>query len=414
MRLGERLSATLPDGLDTWFFVCMGSEANDLAVRMAQLVTGRSGVAVMGHSYHGNTSVLAPLSLLDYDIADKPDWVEALPPPNVYRGLYRAGDSDLGARYAAHVPEAAGRLRARGRPMAALLMDSIFDANGALVPPQDYMRLAYDEAHRLGALTIADEVQMRFARSGTHMWGFQAYNVRPDIVTMSKPMGNGHPIAAVVTHREITLEFQPRNGYFNTFGGNTVSAVVANATLDVLQGDALQDNALRVGTCLETSLRNMMQRHELVGHIHGRGLFYEGRTRGGPCHPKAGETRRTLGARTNEVAERPPRLVGPVRQHHKDKTPAMPRHSRSECLSRGARTISRGSPICSHHGAADQPGKWPILTQDALLQDLQRHGFILDVFDEHHVEVVENHLAHGDGVDVGDDHAVPLQLLDQC
>ena len=274
LRLGERLSATLPDGLDTWIFVCTGSEANDLAVRIARMVTGRQGVAVTEHSYHGNTSLLTPLSLLEYDIKEKPDWVGAVPPPNVYRGLYRSGEPDLGARYAAHVSEAAELLNATGQGMAALLLDSIFDGNGALVPPQDYLRLAFENARRAGALAIADEVQMGFGRSGTHMWGFQAFGVRPDIVTMGKPMGNGHPIAALVTRREIALEFQRRTGYFNTFGGNTVSTVVANATLDVLQGDGLQDRVLRVGAHLKALLDGLMQRHDLVGHIHGRGLFY--------------------------------------------------------------------------------------------------------------------------------------------
>lgn len=274
LRLGERLSATLPDGLDTWIFVCTGSEANDLAVRIAQMVTGKQGVAVTEHSYHGNTSLLTPLSLLEYNIKDKPDWVGAVPPPNVYRGLYESGQPDLGARYAAHVWEAAEHLNAKGQGMAALLLDSIFDGNGALVPPQDYLRLAFENARRAGALAIADEVQMGFGRSGTHMWGFQAFGVHPDIVTMGKPMGNGHPIAALVTRREIALEFQRRTGYFNTFGGNTVSTVVANATLDVLQGDELQDRALHVGAHLKALLDGLMQRHELVGHIHGRGLFY--------------------------------------------------------------------------------------------------------------------------------------------
>jgi 4-aminobutyrate aminotransferase-like enzyme/Ser/Thr protein kinase RdoA (MazF antagonist) len=274
LRLGERLSATLPEGLDTWFFVCTGSEANDLAVRIARAVTGRHGVVVTEHSYHGNTSLLTPLSLLEYDIKDKPDWVGAVPPPNIYRGPYRSGQPDLGARYAAHVSEVAEQLTANGQGMAALLLDSIFDGNGALVPPQDYLPLAFEHARRAGALVIADEVQMGFGRSGTDMWGFQAFGVQPDIVTMGKPMGNGHPIAALVTRRDIALAFQNRTGYFNTFGGNTVSSVVANATLDVLQGDGLQERALRVGAHLKALLDGLMQRHELVGHVHGRGLFY--------------------------------------------------------------------------------------------------------------------------------------------
>lgn len=274
VRLGERLSKTLPPGLDTFIFVCTGSEANDLAVRMSRLMTGREGVIVTENSYHGNTSTVAPLSLIDYDIVDRPDWVETIAPPNLYRGLYRHGTEKAGEKYAGFVSEAARRLADDGRGAAALLVDSIFDANGALVPPADYLEYAFAAARRAGALTIADEVQMGFGRSGSHMWGFQAFGVEPDIVTMGKPMGNGHPVAAVATRREIAEAVQKRTGYFNTFGGNTVSAVVANACLDVLQGEDLQGNAARSGALLKAGLDELLGRHELVGHVHGRGLFY--------------------------------------------------------------------------------------------------------------------------------------------
>ncbi|WP_186414938.1 MULTISPECIES: aminotransferase class III-fold pyridoxal phosphate-dependent enzyme [unclassified Pannonibacter] len=277
VRLGERLSQTLPPHLDTWIFVCTGSEANDLAVRMARAVTGKEGIAVTENSYHGNTSVSAPLSLIDYDTESRPAWVETVPPPNLYRGLYRGlyrqGDNDAAAKYAAHLDDAADRLAQNGKGLAGLMIDSIFDANGALVPPDGYMQQVYAAARRQGALTIADEVQMGFARSGTHMWGFQAFDVEPDIVTMGKPMGNGHPVAALVTRREIAARLQTAGGYFNTFGGNTVSSVVANACLDVLWGEDLQGNARRSGEILKAGLEEMQARHELIGHIQGRGLF---------------------------------------------------------------------------------------------------------------------------------------------
>jgi 4-aminobutyrate aminotransferase-like enzyme/Ser/Thr protein kinase RdoA (MazF antagonist) len=273
VRLGERLSTTLPPHLDTWIFVCTGSEANDLAVRMARAVTGKEGIVVTENSYHGNTSICAPLSLIDYDASNRPAWVETVPPPNLYRGLYRQGDNDAGSKYAAHVDHAARRLADSGKGVAGLLIDSIFDANGALVPPPDYLPQAYAKVRRHGALTIADEVQMGFARSGTHMWGFQAFDVEPDIVTMGKPMGNGHPIAALVTRREIAAALQTGGGYFNTFGGSTVSAAVGNACLDVLWGEDLQGNAHRSGTVLKAGFDDLTKRHELVGHIQGRGLF---------------------------------------------------------------------------------------------------------------------------------------------
>jgi 4-aminobutyrate aminotransferase-like enzyme/Ser/Thr protein kinase RdoA (MazF antagonist) len=273
VRLGERLSSTLPPRLDTWIFVCTGSEANDLAVRMARAASGKEGIVVTENSYHGNTSVVAPLSLIDYNASERPTWVETLPPPNLYRGLYRQGDNDAGSKYAAHLDEAACRLEQHGRGLAGVMIDSIFDANGALVPPPDYLQKVYASARCHGGLTIADEVQMGFARSGTHMWGFQAFDVEPDIVTMGKPMGNGHPIAAVVTRREIAARLQTNGGYFNTFGGNTVSAVVGNACLDVLFGEDLQGNARRSGEAIKVGLEALQMRHEIVGHIQGRGLF---------------------------------------------------------------------------------------------------------------------------------------------
>jgi 4-aminobutyrate aminotransferase-like enzyme len=200
--------------------------------------------------------------------------VEAVPPPNLYRGLHRHGADNAGEKYAAYVAQAARHLTTAGQGTAALLIDSIFDANGSLVPPADYLPQAFAAANHAGALTIADEVQMGFGRSGTHMWGFRDFGVQPDIVTMGKPMGNGHPIAALATRREIAEAVQRQTGYFNTFGGNTVSAVVANACLDVLHGEDLQGNAARSGEHLKAGLDELRARHELVGHVHGRGLFY--------------------------------------------------------------------------------------------------------------------------------------------
>jgi len=327
LRLGERLSATLPPGLDTWFFVCTGSEANDLAVRLARAVSGKAGIVVTENSYHGNTSVMAPLSLIDYDRAARPDWVETVPPPNLYRGLYREGANDAGQHYAAHVTGAAETLAVRGPGLAGLMIDSIFDANGALVPPPDYLPRAYAAARSAGALVIADEVQMGFARSGSHMWGFQAFDVVPDIVTMGKPMGNGHPIAALVTRRDIAARVQEQTGYFNTFGGNTVSAVVGNACLDVLQGEDLQGNAARSGAQLLADLRVLADRHPAIGHLHGRGLFLgvelvTDRNSRAPAKPAARWVRERMkalgvlvsstGPLGNIIKIRPPLVFGPA------------------------------------------------------------------------------------------------------
>lgn len=274
VRLAERLSKTMPPELDTWVFTCSGSEANDLAVRIARTVTGRQGVLVTENSYHGNTTVTTDLSLIEYDKDARPAWVGLLPPPNVYRGLYQTGEADIGEKYARHVDFARADMIASGQDVAAMLVDSIFDANGALVPPPDYLSDAYRRTRSAGGLCIADEVQMGFGRSGTHMWGFEAFGVVPDIVTMGKPMGNGHPIAAVVMRREIASEFREHIGYFNTFGGNTVSCAAANATLDVLIHDRLMDRAKVVGEALKARLDLLAAKYDCIGYIHGRGLFY--------------------------------------------------------------------------------------------------------------------------------------------
>lgn len=273
IRLGERLSGTLPPELDTWVFTCSGSEANDLAVRIARAVTGRQGVMVTENSYHGNTTVTTDLSLIEYDAAKRPKWVACLPPPNVYRGRYRTGETDLGSKYAIHFETARSELKAAGEDVAAVLIDSIFDAEGVLLPPADYLPRVWHNIKAAGGLFIADEVQMGFGRSGTHMWGFQDFGIVPDIVTMGKPMGNGHPIAAVAMRGDIAREFRKHIGYFNTFGGNPVSCAAANATLDVLLGDRLQERARVVGSELMARLLEMACKHHCVGHVHGRGLF---------------------------------------------------------------------------------------------------------------------------------------------
>lgn len=273
VRLGERLSQTMPPELDTWVFTCSGSEANDLAVRIARALTGREGVLVTENSYHGNTSVTTDLSLIEYDAARRPSWVGTLPPPNVYRGRYQTGEPDLGEKYARHVHSARQQLQAAGQDVAAVLMDAVFDADGVLLPPQDYLQRVSQNIHAAGGLFIADEVQMGFGRSGTHMWGFQSFGIVPDIVTLGKPMGNGHPIAAVAMRRDIAQEFRKHIGYFNTFGGNPVSCAAANAVLDVLFGDQLQERARIVGAELKARMIELARRHACVGHVHGHGLF---------------------------------------------------------------------------------------------------------------------------------------------
>lgn len=269
----ERLGSTFPGNLSVCMFVCTGTEANDLAMRIARIVTGNYGAIVLDNSYHGNSTLITDLSTCEYPVDEQPDYLATVEPPNTYRGPYRDGDNDPGGKYANFMDGAVAKLASKGHKPAAFMCDMAFDSNGALNAPVDYFKKAVAKVHATGGLFIADEVQPGFGRMGDHMWGFEAYDIIPDIVTMGKPMGNGHPMACVVTTPEIAAEFAKKFHYFNTFGGNPVSAAVGMAVLDVLENEGLQANAKKVGHHLHKQLNQMSSNHPLIGKIHGKGLF---------------------------------------------------------------------------------------------------------------------------------------------
>ena len=272
----RRLTATLPEPLSVCFFVCSGSEANELALRLARAHTrGRDVIAVDG-AYHGNTQGLVDVSSYKFDGPGgqgAPAWVQVVPMPDDYRGLYRREDAERGARFAGHVREAIARIEARGGRPSAFLCESLLSCGGQIELPPGYLEAAYRHAREAGAVCIADEVQVGFGRVGTHFWGFQTQGVVPDIVTMGKPIGNGHPLAAVVTTREIAASFANGMEYFNTFGGNPVSCAIGLAVLDVIRDERLQERALRVGARLKEGLALLQNRHPILGDVRGLGLF---------------------------------------------------------------------------------------------------------------------------------------------
>jgi len=268
----ERLTATFPRDLEICLFVCTGTEANELAMRIARSVSGKRGAIVMENSYHGNSTLVTELSTCAYPASRRPDTVVAVEPPNTYRGPFRPHDQP-GERYANLVDAAIDQLDANGAGVAAFLCDSIFDTQGTLEAPRDYFRRVYQKVRAAGGLCIADEVQAGFARTGEHMWGFEHYEVVPDVVTLGKPMGAGHPIGAVVTTRPIAEEFGKSNVYFNTFGGNPVSAAVGMAVLDVFEEEHVQRNVQEVGRHLRSRLQELAQKHSLIGEVRGLGLF---------------------------------------------------------------------------------------------------------------------------------------------
>ena len=269
----RRLAATLPDPLGVCFFVCSGSEANELALRMARTHTGRQGMVVLEGGYHGNTSSLVQLSSYKFDGpggVGPPPWVASVPMPDGYRGRYRSSDPDCGARYAEEVGRAVEALG--GRP-AGFLFESILSCGGQIVLPEGFLSDSFERVRAAGGVCIADEVQVGFGRAGSSFWAFEDHGVVPDIVTLGKPIGNGHPLAAVVTTPEIADSFNNGMEYFNTFGGNPVSCRIGLVVLDVIEEEGLQDHARRVGERLLAGLEGLVERHPVVGDARGTGLF---------------------------------------------------------------------------------------------------------------------------------------------
>lgn len=267
----ERLTAKFPDALDTAMFCCTGSEANELALRIARTRSGGTGIIVTDSAYHGNTKAIFEISTEDYPPEDIPDYVVTVPSPDTYRGLYRGADA--GEKYAAHVHEALATLKKRGIRPAAFIVDTIISSGGVVAPPAGYLKAAAEIIRAAGGLFIADEVQPGFGRTGRNFWGYEVDDLVPDIVTMGKPMGNGHPLSAVVTRRDLAASFSEHGRYFNTFGGNPVSCAAGLAVLAVIENEGLQQNALNVGGRIVEGIRALARKHECIGDVRGSGFF---------------------------------------------------------------------------------------------------------------------------------------------
>jgi 4-aminobutyrate aminotransferase-like enzyme/Ser/Thr protein kinase RdoA (MazF antagonist) len=272
----ERLTALLPNSLEVVFLVCSGSEANDLAVRIARTVTGRADVLVVDGAYHGNTSVITGLSPNRYKGpgGTGPDpATHEVQQPNRYRGPFGYDDPDAGSKYAADVQRQVDRLMALGTPPAAFIAESAMGTAGSIFYPDGYLARAHASVRAVGGLCIADEVQVGFGRLGDVFWGFESQGVVPDIVTMGKPIGNGHPMAAVVTTREIADAFDTGMRYFNTFGGNPVSCAIGTAVLEEIAERDLQTHAAETGRIFKQRLDELAGRHELIGDVRGHGMY---------------------------------------------------------------------------------------------------------------------------------------------
>jgi 4-aminobutyrate aminotransferase-like enzyme/Ser/Thr protein kinase RdoA (MazF antagonist) len=275
-RYAERLKRLLPEPLRICFFVNSGSEANELALRLARAHTGKEDIIVLEHAYHGHTNTLIDISPYKFDGPGghgKKPWVHVAPLADDYRGPYRRGDKQAGAKYARHVAEVLERARTEGHGIAAYVAETLPSVGGQVVFPPGYLAEVYRHVRGAGAVCIADEVQVGFGRLGTHFWGFETQGVVPDIVVLGKPIGNAFPLAAVITTPEIADSFNNGMEFFSTFGGNPVACAAGLAVLDVLEEENLQQHALRVGEHLIEGLKELQTRHALIGDVRGSGLF---------------------------------------------------------------------------------------------------------------------------------------------
>ncbi|MFD6697558.1 MULTISPECIES: aminotransferase [unclassified Microbacterium] len=281
----ERLLALLPDearrggadrdALDTVLLVNSGSEAVDLALRLAQAATGRKTVVSLREAYHGWTMASDAVTTSAYDnpdaLATRPDWVHVADVPNRFRGTYRG--EGTGPRYAADLGTDLDRLAEEGRPVAGFICESALGNAGGVLLPDGYLVDAYARVRAAGGLCIADEVQVGFGRMGSSFWGFEQSGVVPDVITIAKPMGNGFPIGGVITSTRVADALSAQGQFFSSAGGNPLSCRVGIAVLDAMAAEGLQENARVVGAQLAAGFRALAERHPLIGPVHGEGLY---------------------------------------------------------------------------------------------------------------------------------------------
>jgi len=273
-RFAKALLATFPESLSVVHFVNSGSEANELALRMARAVTGQRDMIAVEVGYHGNTGACIDISSYKFDGKGgkgAPPHTHIVPLPDAFRGLYRGADT--GEKYAAHVQDQIDRIHEAGRGVAGFICESIISCGGQIELPDRYLKTAYDAVRKAGSVCIADEVQVGCGRVGHAFWAFELHGVVPDIVTIGKPIGNGHPLAAVVCTRKVADAFANGMEYFNTFGGNPVSCAIGREVLRVISEEGLQENARSTGDYLKAGLRNLQKRFPMIGDVRGQGLF---------------------------------------------------------------------------------------------------------------------------------------------
>jgi 4-aminobutyrate aminotransferase-like enzyme len=270
----EQLLSTFHPSLQRVFLTCTGSESNELALRIARECTGNMGVISTSFAYHGNTAAVAQISSVFTPPSRRGPFVRSVPIIDSYRERNGRSDDELADAHVSDLRKAIDDFEKNGVKLAAVLFCTCFSSEGLPYQPRGYLPKVAEAVHAAGGLVIADEVQAGFGRSGSHMWGHALHGLVPDIVTMGKPMGNGHPLAGVVTTADLMDRFTSENMYFNTFGGNEVSASVGMAVLDVLRDEGLLENAQKVGGYVLAGMRDLQKRHPIIGDVRGTGMFF--------------------------------------------------------------------------------------------------------------------------------------------
>ncbi len=274
VEFSERLAAMLPEPLDTVFLVNSGSEASDLALRLAMAATGRRDIVAVREAYHGWTYATDAVSTSVADnpnaLATRPDWVHTVESPNSFRGKFRGAEA---GRYAGEAVAQIETLIADGRAPAAFIAEPVYGNAGGMALPDRYLEQVYAAVRGGGGLAIADEVQVAYGRLGNWFWGFEQQNVVPDIVSVAKSTGNGSPLGAVITSREIAERFSSQGYFFSSTGGSPLSCAIGITVLDVLRDEGLQANAAHVGAHLKARLQALQDNHPIIGTVHGIGLY---------------------------------------------------------------------------------------------------------------------------------------------
>ncbi len=274
--LAEKITSKMPPGLSVCYFVNSGSEANELALRLARAGTGGRDMITPDHGYHGNTTGAIDISAYKFNApggVGQADWVHLVEVADEYRGRHRRADPDRAERFAAQIDMALAQISTRGGRLAGFIAESFPSVGGQIIPPDGYLRGVYARIRAAGGLCIADEVQTGLGRLGRHYFGFEQQGVIPDIVVLGKPIGNGHPLGVVVTTPEIAARFAQGPEFFSTFGGSTLSCRIGKEVLDIVEDEGLMENADLIGTRLLAGLHALQAAYPVIGDVRGMGLF---------------------------------------------------------------------------------------------------------------------------------------------